>query len=350
MAPPHGNGAIATRGVPLLLNEKSTTLELREQQFIFVGGKGGVGKTTIASALGMSLADRGLRCLLVSTDQAHSLGDLFGAHIGDHEQLLQPNLYGLEIDPDQEVERHLETVRRNLREFVRPGMYAEVERQVELARLSPGGVEAAMLERIAGLMLQTPERYDHVIFDTAPTGQTLRLLSLPTVMTAWTEGLLQSRRRADATGDVLARVHGSEAVKSAFTDQPSDDQRSERIRKTLLARRHKFQEARRLLLDVAATAFILVLIPEKLAVLETKKTLVTLQAFDVPVLSLVVNRVLPDEHVGDFLEQRRNQETKYLGQIVEFADGLSVNQVPLLPCDVEGPATLRMLVTHLLSD
>jgi arsenite-transporting ATPase len=316
-------------------------LALGTKRIIFVGGKGGVGKTTTASALAVSLADGGARCLLVSTDPAHSLGDLFGVTLGDRAQSLLPNVDGVEIDPDQEVSRHLERVRSSLREFTRPAMYAEIERQIDLARLSPGGVEAALLERVASLMIDTPAGYDRVIFDTAPTGQTLRLLSLPTVMTAWTDGLLGSRRRSDALGDVLDRVHEGKG------ETPDSGARSARIRATLMARRRTFSEARRLLLDAATTAFVLVLVPEKLPVYESRKALAALREFDVPVVGLVVNRVLPDEWLGEFLEQRRGQEVRYQRDIDAFAGRLPIVRVPLLPRDVDGIDALRTLGGYL---
>ena len=326
-------------------------LDLKSQRILFVGGKGGVGKTTTASALAVSLASRGAPCLLVSTDPAHSLTDLFGATIGDHEQSLMPNLCGLEIDPEAQVERHLETVRSNLREFVRPQMYREIDRQMELARLAPGAVEAAMLERIAGLMIEAPARYEHVIFDTAPTGQTLRMLSLPTVMTAWTDGLLRSRQHADETGGVLTRLQRRSASEDLFhtdhADRSLGDARSARIRETLMARRRTLAEARRLLLDAGTTAFILVLVPEKLPVLESQKALESLRRFDVPVAGVVVNRILPREPLGTFLEQRREQETRYRDQIRAFVGSLPVVEVPLLPHDVDGVEALHTVAGFL---
>jgi arsenite/tail-anchored protein-transporting ATPase len=179
---------------------------LRDRRFLFVGGKGGVGKTTVASALALRMAEAGERVLLVSTDPAHSLGDLFDARLGDREREVAPGLLAMEIDPEEEVERYLERVKANMREFVRPAMYSEIERQMELARHSPGTEEAALLDRIAELMGEGAPEVDRILFDTAPTGHTLRLLALPEIMTAWTEGLLKSRDRSDSFGRALDRL------------------------------------------------------------------------------------------------------------------------------------------------
>ncbi len=327
-------------------------LTLGRQKIVFIGGKGGVGKTTTAAALAVSLAERSERCLLVSTDPAHSLGDLFDVRIGDREQLLRPNLWGLEIDPGAQVDRHLEAVRSAMREFVRPEMFHEIDRQMELTRLSPGAVEAAMVERVADIMLEAGERYDRVLVDTAPTGHTLRLLSLPEIMAAWTDGLLRQRERADATGEVLKRMRrrgtGDEL---SFIDQAVDDEpdaRSTRIRDTLLARRRKLSQTRRLLLDAEQCGFILVMVPEKLPIQESQKMLEVLRRFNIPVLGVVINRVLPDAPLGEFLEQRREQETRYLAQISGIFGDTPQVRVPLLPHDVEGTASLREIARTLL--
>src|SRR5690606_32369947 len=143
---------------------------------------------------------------LVSTDPAHSLGDLFDQSIGDEARELAPNLHGMEIDPEAQVEQHLDQVKSTMRELVSRDLFPEIERQMSLARLSPGAVEAAMLERLAELMTAGTEQYDPVIFDTAPTGHTLRLLSLPEIMAAWTDGLLRHRDRSDSWNRALNRL------------------------------------------------------------------------------------------------------------------------------------------------
>ncbi len=330
-----------------------SALPLEGRSILFVGGKGGVGKSTTAAALAVRMADAGERVLLVSTDPAHSLADLFGTAIGDGEREVLTGLHALEINPEGEVDRYLARVSANMRRFVDPAMYAEIERQMDLTRQAPGTMEAALLDRVTALMEEGRQRHDRVIFDTAPTGHTLRLLALPEIMAAWTEGLLKNRERSDSFGRAVRRLtsrkQGSGDELSWFddVDDAPEDERSRRIREVLLERRRRFAQARRLLLDSEVTAFLLVLIPEKLPILESEKTLEVLHRHRVPVGGAVVNRVLPDAPLGDFLESRRAQEAEYLERIDRSFRDLPRVRVPLLSRDVEGVASLRDVGEHL---
>lgn len=331
-------------------------LPLGDRRIIFVGGKGGVGKTTIAAAVALHFADTHRRCLVVSTDPAHSLGDVFDVEIGGRPRTLAPGLQGLEIDPDAQADEYLAEVKSNMRELVQPSMYHEVDRQMELARTSPGAVEAAMLERVAQLMTAESAEHDVIVFDTAPTGQTLRLLSLPEIMAAWTDGLLRHRERSDTMSRALARMRiggtrqrGDELshIDHHTEEAKSTDPRFLRIRETLVQRRRAFHQARRLLLDASATAFLLVLIPERLPILESRKALEALKRFGVPVAGLVVNRVLPEGPLGEFLEERREQERHYLQQIEQYFRDIPQVRVPLFRRDVGGLDQLRKVAGHL---
>ena len=318
---------------------------LFDRRIIFVGGKGGVGKTTTAGALGLMAADSGRATLLVSTDPAHSLGDVFDTKIGNEETSLSPNLTGLEIDPEAEAESHIATVKMSMKSLVAPKMYGEIDRQLELARHSPGTVEAALLERMADLMSDAKSRFDLLIFDTAPSGHTIRLLSLPEVLSAWSDGMLGHQDRSRRLGELLkvfGRDHSREdefGMIGGSKEEP-DDSRDGRIQDILLTRRRKFRRARALLTDPAVTAFLLVLTAERLPILESRKMLDLLRKFDVPVAGMVVNRLLPPEADGDFLQERRAQEQEYRDEIDSTFARLQRVHLNLLPHDVHGVETL----------
>jgi arsenite-transporting ATPase len=322
--------------------------QLFDRRIIFVGGKGGVGKTTTAGALGLMAAESGRTTLLVSTDPAHSLGDVFDKRIGNEETSLGPNLSGLEIDPEAVAESHIAAVKMSMKSLVAPKMYKEVDRQLELARHSPGTMEAALLERMADLMAEARSRFDLLIFDTAPSGHTIRLLSLPEVLGAWSDGMLGHRDRSRKLGELL-KVFGRDHSKEdefgmiGGSKEKPDDSRDGRIQDILLTRRRKFHRARELLTDPAVTAFLLVLTAERLPILESEKTLDLLRKFDVPVAGMIVNRLLPPDADGDFLRERRLQEDEYRNEIDRTFSGLQRIYLHLLPHDVHGVETLRKI-------
>ncbi len=318
------------------------------RRIVFVGGKGGVGKTTTAGALALMAADTGRTTLLVSTDPAHSLGDVFDMPIGNEETALGPNLTGLEIDPEAEAESHIASVKMSMKSLVAPRMYQEIDRQLELARHSPGTMEAALLERMADLMVDAKRRFDLLIFDTAPSGHTIRLLALPELMAAWSDGMLGYRDRSRKLGELLdlfGKQHSKEdefGMIGGSMEEP-DESRDGRIQEILLKRRRKFHKARELLTDQEVTAFLLVLNAERLPILESKKTLDLLAKFSVPVAGMIVNRLLPPDAEGEFLRERRLQENEYRDEIDQTFEHLHRVYIELLPHDVHGVATLRKI-------
>ena len=321
---------------------------LTDKRLLLVGGKGGVGKTTTSSALAVLASQRDKKVLLVSTDPAHSLSDAFNRPIGDNITRLAPNLDGLELDPDREVEQHLAKVSAQLKRFTRPEMYSEIERQMRLTRQSPGAQEAAMLERMATVIEQGLTDYDVVIFDTAPTGHTLRLLSLPEAMAAWTQGLLNANKRSEKLSDVLGHLtpKAGRDVDNPLAN-PNEhatagmDDRNKAITETLLARQRLLQRTREILTDKRQSALLFVLTPEKLPILETGCAVQSLLQEKLPLAGLVVNRILPDSADGEFLAARRSQEKLHLAQIAQDFAKLPRYKVPLQATDIQGLAALQ---------
>ncbi len=328
--------------------------ELLNKRLLWVGGKGGVGKTTVSAALAVLAARRGRRVLVVSTDPAHSLGDVFDRELGDSPRRLLPNLDAMEIDPDAEVEAHLARVTEQMRRFAAPEMMKELERQMRLTRQSPGTQEAALLERMSRLIIDDQAPYDLLIFDTAPTGHTLRLLTLPEAMAAWTDGLLAHNRKSEALGKVLAHLTPKRGrdVATPFDDPQEDpfsdlDERTRDVARTLVERRRLFHRARRQIENAETTGFLFVLTPERLPILETVRAVQALEAVKVPVAGTLVNRVIPEEADGEFLRARREQEATYLARIDTELARWPRPRLPWLPTDVQGIEVLETLATRL---
>lgn len=324
---------------------------LTDKRLLLIGGKGGVGKTTLSAAFAILASQRGKRVLLVSTDPAHSLADAFARpQIGDKITRLASNLDALELDPDHEVEQHLARVSAQLKRFTRPEMFSEIERQMRLTRQSPGAQEAAMLERIAQTIEQGLQDYDLIIFDTAPTGHTLRLLSLPEAMAAWTQGLLQSSQKSAKFGEVLrhltpkaGRDIDNPLIDPAELATAGMDDRTKAITETLLQRQRLLQRTREQLLDRQQTALLFVLTPEKLPILETSRAVKTLLAEKLPLAGLLINRILPADADGTFLAQRRTQEQLHLAEIADHFAQLQRYAIPLQPTDIHGIAALTSI-------
>ena len=304
---------------------------------LFFGGKGGVGKTTCATAFALLASEMGKRTLMVSTDPAHSTSDILQRQLDSQPQRLSEHLWALEIDAEQEAEAYISGVQKHLRQVVKPSLRQEVERQVEMARVSPGAEEAALFDRIAALMQDLRSQYDLIVFDTAPTGHTLRLLSLPELMEAWIDGMILRRKQVNQMSRMWRNVAGG-----------TPDEERDPIEQVLEERRRKFIRMRRVLLEPGRTAFIFVLTAEKLPILETQKAVKTLRRHEIPVGGLIVNRVLPAElSEHPFWRSRKAQEEVYLTEIEESLGDLPQISVPLLAHDVVGMKSLQEVVQHL---
>lgn len=280
-------------------------------RFLFFTGKGGVGKTSLSCAAALSMADQGKRVLLVSTDPASNLDEMLGARLSDQPVAIPgaPNLSAMNIDPDKAAEDY----RRRVLEQLGPGA-AEAERDTVREQLSGAcTTEIAAFDEFVGLLAGDAAEYDHVIFDTAPTGHTLRLLSLPR---AWTGFLQGNDRGASCLGP-----HSG-----------------------LKMQEERFRTALKTLGDPATTSIVLVTRADRGAVREAARTSDELRALGLGNQQLVVNGVFraaaPGDEVADGLARDHAEVMAALPTNLAL---LPRTEVPLRSFDMVGLPALRAL-------
>jgi len=300
---------------------------LLSRPLIFFGGKGGVGKTTLAAAYSLASARAKIRTLLVSTDPAHSTSHLLGLNLGDEATEVEANLWGVEIDADAHAGRYIDLVAEDARAVVSPEILPTVGRHLEIARSAPGMLESALLERFMDLMEQCPATYDRIVFDTAPTGHALRMLQLPALLSVWVEGLASQREKMATVERFARNLVGDE--------EPAEDRLLDKLR----ARQRRVEDARRRLLRDAT--FNLVLNPERLPIEETARALALLREAEIEVGAIVVNRILPDVAEGEFLAARLEQQRTYLQEIDERFSGHRLVRIEQAPHDFASPEQLE---------
>ncbi len=326
-------------------------MELKEMllnlKIIMFGGKGGVGKTTCASSSAIWAAEHGRNTLIISTDPAHSLGDSLGINLPPGEPTPIPginNLTALEIDPKKNLAEYKGLTSVNPMEGMKmPGLMEGIpmmEDLQDLTSMNPPGIDEAFALLKVLEIIETEHDYDLVIFDTAPTGHTLRFLSLPETLSGWIGKLLKMRLK-------LGSIMG--LMKSLFSSNEKEKDNSLEVLERL---KNSIINAREDLTNPLKNSFVVVMIPEEMAISETGRLLNELYKYKIPVSNIIINQLYQaEEELCDFCKARRNMQHRNLLNIYKiFKEKLGKNliEVPLFREEIREYNRLKEFSEYLI--
>jgi len=308
-------------------------------RYIFFGGKGGVGKTTMAGAAAIWLAKHGRRVMLASTNPVHSLSgmlsqDVFGKATPVNDV---PNLWAYEIDTKDTIERSKQEIRDKIQWFLKfADISTKAEDFVESATMNPAFEESAMFENMVDLMLK--DEYDVYVFDTAPTANARRLLGMSQVYSLWVNKMLKSREEARSLRELLS-----------FTKKKEADP----LMDYLVSFRDRMGKAREMLTNPDLTAFFFVTLAEALPIAVITRFIGWFHDFGIPVGGVIVNMLIDRSVVNDkspeFVRNRVAMQSRYMDDVWTQFEGRVRAIVPLYETEVRGLGTLSRMADSLFA-
>jgi arsenite-transporting ATPase len=308
-------------------------------EYVLYGGKGGVGKTTCAAATALKRAREDGPTLVVSTDPAHSLSDVFDAPVGPEPTRVRDDtpLWAVEVDPSERIGQYRGQVSAALEELEDLGISLDDDDLDDVieAGVAPGTDEAAAMDLFVDYM--DDPRYEYIVFDTAPTGHTLRLLKLPDVMSSAMGKLISVRSQVSSLADSVRSFVGADENDESEVDVDVDLEE-------LRSRMERVADALR---DPERTEFRVVLIPETMAVLETERLLAELDAYDIHAGRAIINKVIEDPTPEcDLCQSRAESQQKRIEEARERFE-LPITLVPQLHGEVHGLEAVETVAARL---
>ena len=281
---------------------------------ILYTGKGGVGKTSIASATACKIAEEGKKVLIMSTDQAHSLGDSFDVKLSNEPIKVSENLYAMEIDSIIENER----VWGNIKGYIEKLMMLKSDKTIETEELLvfPGFEELLSLIKIKEVYDEGV--YDVLIVDCAPTGETMSLLKFPDLFKWWMEKFFPIKRKA--------AKFVKPVVEATVKIPLPDDKVFDDIDKLY----QKIDELHKLMLNKDVVSIRIVTTPEKIVVKEAKRSFSYLHLFDYNVDGIFINRIFSKESLEGYFEKWANIQKNTIKDIEESFKGIPIFKLELM--------------------
>lgn len=310
---------------------------------IFVIGKGGVGKTTTSASLAMALAKAKYRTLIVSLDPAHNLGDVFMVKLSDKPKKLAENLYASELDMDKLIKGYLKHLENNLKNMYRYLTVINLEKYFEVLSFSPGIEEYATLEAIRNILLEGDE-WDVIVFDTPPTGLTLRVLALPRISLIWADKLMEIRRKILERRRMIVKIQGEQKFQVDGHEfvLPKDEE-EDPVMKELREYREEVKFVEDVITNPNKTSVVAVMNPEMLPLYETERAHESLRKFGVSLNMVVVNKVITVEKDIPEIRVKLEAQRKVLEEIEKKFRGIEIIRVPMFPEEPRGLDWLEKL-------
>jgi arsenite-transporting ATPase len=317
-------------------------------KFLYFGGKGGVGKTVVSAALAEAFASEGKRTLIASLNPVHSLSSVFGQDLaGGQVRPVEgvPNLFAVEVETRDTVERYRENISRRVREFLRwADIPVDARPFIDIAATNPAFEESAMFDKMVDIMLEQMEAYDRIVFDTAAVANAVRLIGLSKIYGLWLGRLIESRKEA-----LSLRVQLSFRKEKVL-----DEVRKDPLMADLIAMNDRFLRVKALLTDPERTAFFFVTLPLALPISVVRRFIDMVRAYDIPIGGVVVNEVIRQDILGqgeedEYLSNKLQEQEGYLETIRRDLGQLVCAVAPLFPGDITGVEAVRRLRTELMS-
>ena len=296
-------------------------------RIILYTGKGGVGKTSIAAATAVKCAQLGTKTLVVSTDPAHSLGDSLDLKLTFEPVEIADNLWAQEIDSIHEIEEGWGKVQQYLTELFTSKTVKDITTQ-ELT-VFPGMEELLSLLRI--LKYYKEDKFDLIVIDCAPTGETLALLSFPEMFRWWMEKLFPIKKKAiKYIGPIVEPLLG--------IPMPSSQVMNE-IDKMY----YNLDEMKQLFSDRNTTSIRIVVNPEKMVIKESQRSYTYLNIYNFNVDAVVVNRIIPDSVTDSYFSVWKDIQKKYISDIIDSFSPVPIYYAPLFETEVIGMEMLNRI-------
>lgn len=324
------------RGLSGLLRENPNL-----KVFIYAG-KGGLGKTTLSAATSVKLASMGRRTLVFSTDPQASLSDVFEQNVfGKGEVKLAENLYVMEIDADKKINEYVSSIKKKIIDMYKlDALPKDIEEYIDSAAAEPAMYESAVYDAMVDVVSEG--KYDYYVFDMPPFGHGIRMIAIADVISQWVEKITELRRQAYEYGRVAASL---KRQKLTYEDE---------ILQELEYIRGRIVKFRNITMNTQTTAFMMVMTPERMTILDTEKALEMFQSLGLKLTGIVVNQVYPPDlakrpDAPAYLKKRVEEQRKYMAEIADKFGKYIIAVTPMLNREPKGIETLKIVAEELWS-